>query len=258
MKTTSTLLMAIFISVASFANAVQSKLSITVVGNRDIEIIVDNNRYQSNDNSVVINSLQAGSHSIKVYNLKNKGRNIFRNNAKLLYSSTIYVRPGYHIDITIDRNGKAILNERAIRSNRRNRDWNDDYRNDDYRNDDHRNDDYRDNNRNNDRKGYTGRAVSSPQFSSMVQTLRREFSENSRLVLAKQMIDRNQFSSDQVKAMMQLFSFENARLELAKYAYRNTIDQRNYFVVYDALSYNSSKEQLANYLKHEWDANRGR
>jgi Domain of unknown function (DUF4476) len=240
--------MAIFISMASFANAVQSKLSITVVGNKDIEIIVDNNRYQSNDNSVVINSLQAGSHTIKVYNLKNKGRNIFRNNAKLLYSSTIYVRPGYHVDISIDRSGKAIFNERAMRSNGRNRDWNDDYRNDDYRND----------NRNNNRNGYTGRAVTSQQFSSMVQTLRREFSENSRLVLAKQMIDRNQFSSDQVKYMMQLFSFENARLELAKYAYRNTTDQRNYFVVYDALSYSSSKEQLANYLKHEWDANRGR
>ena len=243
MKTTSTLLMAIFISLASFANAVQSKLSITVVGNRNIEIMVDNNRYQSNDNSVVINTLQAGSHTIKVYDLKSKGRNIFRNNAKLLYSSTIYVRPGYHIDVTIDRNGKAIMNERPIRGNGRNRDWNDDYRDD---------------NRNNNRKGYTGRAVTSQQFSNMVQTLRREFSENSRLVLAKQLIDRNQFSSDQVKSMMQLFSFENARLELAKYAYRNTTDQRNYFVVYDALSYSSSKEQLANYLQHEWNADRGR
>ena len=72
------------------------------------------------------------------------------------------------------------------------------------------------------------------------------------------MIDRNQFSADQVKSMMQVFSFENARLELAKYAYRNTMDQRNYFVVYDALSYSSSKEQLAEYLRREWGANRGR
>ena len=72
------------------------------------------------------------------------------------------------------------------------------------------------------------------------------------------MIDRNQFLSDQVKHMMQLFSFENARLDLAKYAYGNTSDQRNYFVVYDALSYSSSKEQLAQYLKHEWGANKGR
>jgi hypothetical protein len=235
--------MAIFISMASFANAVQSKLSITVIGNKNVEIMVDNNRYQSHDNSVVINSLQAGSHTIKVYNLKNNGRNVFRNNAKLLYSSTIYVRPGYHVDITIDRGGKAIFNERAIRANGRDRDWNNDYGND---------------NRNNNRKGYTGRAVTSQQFSSMVQTLRREFSENSRLVLAKQLIDRNQFTSDQVKYMMQLFSFENARLELAKYAYRNTTDQRNYFVVYDALSYSNSKEQLAEYIKREWDANKGR
>lgn len=241
MKTTSTLLMAIFISLASFANAVQSKLSITVTGNRDVEIMVDNNRYQSRDNSVVINTLNAGSHTIKVYDAKSRSRNIFRNNAKLIYSSTIYVRPGYHIDITVDRNGKASLNERAIRTNGRNRDWDNDYRNGDR----------------NYGRGY-GQAVTSHQFSSMVETLRREFSENSRLVLAKQMIDRNQFSADQVKSMMQVFSFENARLELAKYAYRNTMDQRNYFVVYDALTYSSSKEQLAEYLRREWGANRGR
>lgn len=240
MKTTSTLLMAIFISMASFAIPVQSKLSITVVGNKNIEIMVDNSRYQSQDNSVVINNLQAGSHTIKVYNLKNKGRNIFRNNAKLLYSSTIYVRPGYHVDIIIDRNGKAIFNEKAMRTNGRNKDWND---NDDWNDNPRRNDRY------NDRYDYNGRTMSAQSFSALVQTLRREYSENSRLALAKHSITRNHFTSDQVKDMMHLFSFENYKLEIAKYAYRNTTDQKNYFVVYDALSYNSSKEQLAEYIK---------
>ncbi|HKH62059.1 MAG TPA: DUF4476 domain-containing protein [Flavitalea sp.] len=239
MKTTSTLLMAIFISLASFAAPVQSKLSITVVGNKDVEIVVDNNRYQSNDNSVVINSLQPGSHNVKVFSLKrNQRRNVWGNNSQLIYSSNVYVRPGYFVGITIDRNGRATFNETAIRNDRRNNDRDDRYND--------RNDRY---DRRNDDDNYSRRPVTEQSFSSIVQTLRREYSENSRLVLARQIIDRNYFTSEQVKYMMQLFSFENNRVEIAKLAYRYTTDQRNYFVVYDALSYSNSKEQLADYIR---------
>ena len=240
MKTTSTLLMAIFISLASFAAPVKSTLRITVAGNRDVEIMVDNSRYQSNDNSVLIHTLQPGSHTIRVYNLKrNQRRNIWGNSSQLIYSSTVYVRPGYFVGITIDRNGRATFDERAIgnrRDDRSNRDDRYDGRNDRY------NTERYDRNESN-------RPVTEQSFSSIVQTLRSEYSENSRFILAKQIIDRNHFTSDQVKYMMQLFSFENNRLEIAKYAYRYTTDQRNYFVVYDALSYSNSKEQLADYIR---------
>ena len=247
MKTTSTLLLAIFVSLAAFANPVQSKLTVTVVGNKNIEIIVDNNRYQSQDNSIVINSLQPGSHNIKVYSLKrSQRRNIWGNNSQLLYSSNVYVRPGYHVDIIVDRNGRATFNERAIRNGRRDNDWDDRYdnRGDRYGNDRYENDGY---NRHNNYE----RAVSEQTFSSIVQGLRREYSENARLSLARQIIGRNYFTSEQVKYMMQLFSFDNNRLEIAKSAYRYTTDQRNYFVVYDALSYSNSKEQLADFIRRE-------
>src|SRR4030095_14311346 len=100
-----------------------------------------------------------------------------------------------------------------------------------------------------DRYDYKRAPVTSQSFSSIVQTLRREYSESSRFEIARQMIDRNYFTSDQVKYMLQLFSSESNKLELAKYAYRNTSDQKNYFVVYDALSFSSSKEQLADYIR---------
>lgn len=244
MKTTSTLLLVLLVSMASFSNPVQSKLTVTVVGNKNIEIIVDNNRYQSQDNSVVINSLQPGSHNIKIYSIrKNQRRNIWGNNSQLLYSSNVYVRPGYHVDIIVDRDGRATFNERAIRYDRRNNDWDNRYENRDDRYGNGRSD-------RNDRNNYD-RAVSEQTFSSIVQSLRREYSENTRLSLARQIIGRNYFTSDQVKYMMQLFSFDNNRLEIAKSAYRYTTDQRNYFVVYDALAYSNSKEQLADFIRRE-------
>ena len=257
MKTTSTLLMAIFISMASFAIPAQSKLSITVVGHQNIQIMVDNNRYQGQENSIVLNNLQPGSHTIKVYSSrKNQRKSIWGNNNKtqLIYSSTVYIRPGYYTGITIDRYGKALIDERAIRSNRRNDDR-DDYKKDGRYNGpndryNERDDRYNErDNRYNDKNDYNRRPVTEQSLSSMSQTLRREYSENSRLALAKQMVERDYFTAEQVKYLMQLFSFENNKLELAKYAYRNTTDQRNYFVVYDALSYSSSKEQLAEYIR---------
>ncbi|MBL0135749.1 MAG: DUF4476 domain-containing protein [Chitinophagaceae bacterium] len=72
--------------------------------------------------------------------------------------------------------------------------------------------------------------------------LRRENFENSRLAIAKQSGERNAFSAQQVKEIVRLFDFEKNKLELAKAAYANTIDKKNYFVIYDAFSFSRSKE----------------
>ena len=47
---------------------------------------------------------------------------------------------------------------------------------------------------------------------------------------------------------MLLFTFENNRLEIAKYAYGKTVDKGNYFVVNDAFTFNS-KEKLNEYIR---------
>jgi len=240
MKTTFTLLIALFLSLVSFAIPLQSKLGITVVGNKNIEIMVGNSKYQSEDNSTVISNLQPGHHTIKIYSLKkNQRRNVWgnnRNNTQLIYQSTVYIRAGYFVDIIINRFGKALVDERAFQENGRNDYWEDDPSSDNH-------------NRSDDRNDYNRKPVNESSFVSIVQTLRREYSETSRLVLAKQIIGRNYFATEQVKQMIQLFAFESNKLEIAKYAYGNTSDQRNYFVVYDVLSYSSSKEELAEYIR---------
>lgn len=268
MKTTSTLLLAIFISMASFAVPAQSKLSITVIGHQNIQILVGNNRYEGQENSIVLSNLQPGSHIIKVYSYGNSRRKSVWGNkrsSQLIYSSTVYLRPGYFTRITVDSYGKAQVDERVLRQNRRDDDWSDDrYRDGDDRyngRDDHsrrRDDRYR---RRDDRysepndrdrrydDNYNRSAVSEQSFGSIVQTLKREYSENSRVVLAKQIIDRNYFTASQVKYMLQLFPFEHHKLDLAKYAYRYTVDQRNYFSVYDVFTYSHSKDELADYIR---------
>lgn len=250
-----------FISIAAFAaeRPKSGRLTITTHDNADIRVEIDGRRYNNNDNTIRINNINSGYHSIQVY--RRQSQNVFGGGReRLVYSSNLYVRPDHRIDILIDRNGRAQvretdLNRKKDRRDRRNDDWDD--RNDNGRWEDYeqwernnrpgRNDDRWDD-RNNGGYGNNGRAVSYESFQSMKQSLRRENFENTRLTLAKQMMERNYFETAQVKEMLQLFSFESNRLELAKHAYRNTVDKNNFYGVYDVFSFSSSRDELSRYI----------
>jgi hypothetical protein len=66
--------------------------------------------------------------------------------------------------------------------------------------------------------------MSNVNFAQAKESLRREWFENTRLATAKQIIDQNYFTSQQVKEMVLLFTFENNRLDIAKYAYGKTVE----------------------------------
>jgi hypothetical protein len=104
----------LFISTA-FAYDV-SRLTVTTAGKWEFELIIDNKRYTSQDNSIFINDLQPGQHSIRIY--RKHGENlvagIFDSRNNLIYSSTIFAKASYHIDIMINRFGKALVDELAF------------------------------------------------------------------------------------------------------------------------------------------------
>ena len=47
-----------------------------------------------------------------------------------------------------------------------------------------------------------------------------------------------------------LFGIESNKLNLAKQAYANTVDKRNYSIVNDAFNFNSSKDELARFIRN--------
>jgi hypothetical protein len=49
--------------------------------------------------------------------------------------------------------------------------------------------------------------------------------------------------------MVLLFTFENNRLDIAKYAYGKTVDKGNYFIMNDAFTFNNNKEKLSEYIR---------
>jgi hypothetical protein len=236
MKTVFTLLLATIITTAAFA-ADEGRLSITVAVQKDAVVYVDGRTYQPDDNSIVIDNIRSGNHSIKVYrkmsNRNNNGRNNNRNNQReeLLYSSTVYVRPAYHVDIVVNRFGKALVDEKAI--NTRDDDWG---RDDNWGRD-------RDNN-----NSYN-RAMSDNDFNALHQKIKGAWFGSSKMNLAKDAFSRNYFSTSQVRQILQLFNPDSDKLELAKLAYRNTVDQRSFFQLYDVFSFQSSKDELDRYIR---------
>lgn len=91
--------------------------------------------------------------------------------------------------------------------------------------------------------------MSPADFESAKRSIAAKSFSDSKMALAKQILDSNCLLSDQVRQMMQLFDFEDDKLELAKYAYGYTLDYGNFYKLNDAFTFESSIEELDNYIR---------
>jgi hypothetical protein len=105
-------------------------------------------------------------------------------------------------------------------------------------------------------EGYNGRIgcpvpMSRGDFESFKGSLASKSFEDSKMTMAKQVLNNNCLTSAQVREVMALFSFEATKLDFAKYAYGHTYDLGNYFKVNDAFGYESSIEELNEYINNQ-------
>ncbi|MCH2198967.1 MAG: DUF4476 domain-containing protein [Flavobacteriales bacterium] len=73
--------------------------------------------------------------------------------------------------------------------------------------------------------------------------------EDSKLTIAKQVTKAKCFTARQIKEIMMLFSFEDTKLEYAKFAYDHCFDQDNYYVVNDAFGFEMTIDELNEFLE---------
>jgi len=239
MKTIFTLLLASVFTTSAFAYD-EGRISISIPAGKATEVYIDDRPYKLTDNSILIDNVQTGNHSIKVYSRPpynsagNKGRgnrgnsrNNQNNQANLVYSSTVYVRPSYHVDVVINRFGKALVDERAL-----------DNRNDGWNND---NDGWNDGG-----YGNGNRAISDQDFNQLIQKVKNQWL--GKLGAARDAINANYFQTYQVRQLIQLFNAESEKLELAKLSYSKIVDRQNFRQLYDLLS-RSSQTELDRYTQ---------
>lgn len=247
------------ITYTAFAHPNDGKVSVTNLSSNRIMVEVDgkqvSNRANDSDDFLLIPALSTGFHAIKVYSVPNKSTVSYGiKKQTLIFQKNMNVRPQYHIDIVINRFGRVLFDELSMKDpnyvNTDNNDWNNDRDRD--RNPG-RNPDRPDRNpgRDNypDNDNRYGRPMSDQSFAALKATLTNERFDNSRVTIAKQVIDQNYFTADQVKQLLQMYSFDNYKLDLAKYAYKNTVNKQDYFILYEVFSFSSSKDDLANFIR---------
>ena len=91
--------------------------------------------------------------------------------------------------------------------------------------------------------------MSPEDFASAKASISSKSFEDSKLTLAKQIAASNHLTSKQVKEIMQLFSFEDSKLDFAKFAYKYVYDPNNYYIVNDAFKFSSSIDELNEFIK---------
>lgn len=273
MKKIFTLFSTVLLSIAVFAAAPKAKTMLTIQSQvrADLRVVIDGRRFEPNSNFMRLQGLQAGYHTVTIYREKTGGIfNLMGKRYERIFSSSITLRQRTNLVMTVDRFGRTSLKETRFdgwnngggngRNNRyddrgydRGRDngWGEDYRQgQDFDYDvDGRLGDYDWNN------GYSndrfGNAISDREFSRVIQGMENEWLEANKMKSATQIISTNYLTSAQVRQMMQLFSMENNKVDLAKQAYGKTVDQRNFLsTISDQFSFSNSRDELARYIRN--------
>jgi hypothetical protein len=218
----------------------QTKLSVTLVGNSAVRIVIDDRNYICQDNSLTIDDLTPGYHSVKLFLVKKEKWNN-PGYGQMVYNANLILKSQFYTDVVVNRFGKALVDEQPLSRgdfyDNGGKDW--------------------DNNNNNNHPVVTNpRPPQQPQqmqdnaFVAAREAIRKESFDNNKMALAQQIADNNYFSTAQVKELVKLFSFDERKLDFAKYAYGRTVDKNNYFMINEVFSFSKSKEELADYIRN--------
>lgn len=96
---------------------------------------------------------------------------------------------------------------------------------------------------------YGWRPVCVNDFNAGCYSIRRCGFDSDRLRAAKRFVHNHYVSAHQIADIMGMFSFESTKLAFAKYAFHRTCDVQNYGIVFDYLTFNSSRRELDCYIR---------
>jgi hypothetical protein len=93
------------------------------------------------------------------------------------------------------------------------------------------------------------KAISASDFEAGKKSIKSQSFADTQLKVAKTFTKNNCLSVAQIKEIMSLFSFEQNKLEYAKFAYDYCVDKKNYYQLSEAFSFSSSADELNEFLE---------
>lgn len=114
MKTGVTFLTALFLTFVTYASFGQGRLNVTSMTDCRLRVIVDGNKYEMS-NALFLNNLSGGYHDVKIFEIT-RG---WMSRNRMLYASSILLRPEAQMNITVNRSGEiAVAEQRSDRYGR--------------------------------------------------------------------------------------------------------------------------------------------
>jgi len=96
--------------------------------------------------------------------------------------------------------------------------------------------------------GNVGCAKPITNVNSIINAINNESFDDDKLMIAKQAINNKCLKTDDVIKIIELITFEDTRLELAKFAYDSTYDIDDYYKVNSVFKFSSNKEELNEFI----------
>lgn len=218
MKTIKILLIAVIISVfGTNSQLFSSYLNISLVDNSNFTAIVDNLSFNQLTSVVEVSGIPGGSHYVKVMKQDAVGGNW----SNIIFEGYVKIPENCNVYASIDEVGNFMMYKKLYADKQITQ-----------HNDEHYN-------------------IMNPRdFADFKKLIKDRTFESTKFDMTKSVIDNNLFSVDQVREILSWFVFESNKLELAKYAFKNTVDRNNYFKLYDIFVFESNVTDLDNYIKN--------
>ena len=87
-------------------------------------------------------------------------------------------------------------------------------------------------------------ALSDTELARVISRVQAESYSDEQLALIRSVARTSYFTADQVVSLMKLCAYDDTRVEVAAALYPRVVDGQNWYLVYDGLTYSSSKKTL--------------
>lgn len=218
MKTTKILLFLIFLSVLLISRSNATDLRLSLFDDSEFMIILGVDSYWTPLRYAEFNNLSAGQYYLRVM----KKKDGFGINYTTLFENYIDIPKSGSLCYIIDENNNLVIADKIKSS--LGEDKYDEYH-----------------------SGWRA-PMRDCDFTDLVKVISDRTFESTKIDFAKDGIDKNYFSTLQVRTLLGLFTFESTKLDIAKYIYPRTVDKKNFFRLYDMFVFESSVTELHDYI----------
>lgn len=220
-------ILALLIMLTAVANTYAQKvtsLTLSLYDGSTFQLEFDNNVIAKQSDEVTIDGITGGKHNLKITPT---------NATKPIYSGDIIVTEGFTVRAVIDEYRSFYVYQkykyRKSRGNIEIIDW------------EHHNGNIE------HEEGFY-KVMSEADFAELTNIVAGTPFDDTRTELLKYGIDGSYFTTVQVNNMIKMLTFESYRLDIAKYAYKKTVDKRSYLSVFGNFKYSSSITELKDYI----------